>query len=564
MIDPNETPTRMVERVVESVVSVERKFGAARSAVEKFADEFGSHLDKKDCVMSTPIINNAGRYAGRPLSACTVPPVDLNQDISRIKKIVDRLHADAMGTGFNLDSSRDPIGVLKALNAIAVSGARSGREDRPVGNMAILSSGHRDILDFIDVKVGGDKKGEEWKFNLSVNASDEFMEAAKRGAPYRTSGGKILNAQDVLHRIVSSAHACGDPGLVFLHRMEADNPTPGVGHYVSTAPCGEVGLAPGETCQFGYVNLGNFVVRNPSGVPKVDFGKLERVARLLTHVLDNALELSIERYGEKESRSIMSAKRKIGVGVCGLADLLVKLKIPYASREGRELARNIVAFVNYYSKIESFELAKKRGSFGAMRLPAGCRYNELPGFIETKYGNLETPEISGKDWISLGEKIRETKLLRNASTTALPPTGRSALVIDATPGIEPLFPLNDYGGVVNRNLMDDLRARRLDTPETLRAIARSGKIGDILGIDSDVKSIYSTALEIAPEDHLKMVHVLQRAVDESISKTVNIPEATTPEEIMKTYLAAYDLGLKGITVFRTGSRTIQPRELAKP
>ena len=548
--------------MVHSLFFVEKKFGTSEAETRRLMNEFGSYLDSKYCVMSTPVMNNAGRYQERPLSACTVPPVDLRKDLAAARTIVDRFHMEGMGTGFNLDTTDDPAGVLGVLNDSAVAGARSGREDRPVGNMAVLSVHHPKILDFISAKTGADGRGEDWKFNISVDASDEFMAAAAAGQDYALWDGKRLPAREVLGQIVSSAHECGDPGLVFIGRMNRDNPTPGVGAYVSTAPCGEVGLAPGETCQFGYINLAA-MARKSGGQFVVDFGHLEKLTRLLTRVLDNALEISISRYSHITNQEVMRAKRKIGIGICGLADLLILMKIPYDSPVARQLATDLTAFINYISKLESHELAKRRGSFTAMFFATGCRYNDNPGFLENKYGTLDTQTVSGRDWTRLGKLVRETKLLRNASTIALPPTGRSGLVIDASTGVEPLFSLVQYGGGINTRLQQELLERRLLTPKMFERIARAGQIGDFAELPDEVRAVFRTALEITPDDHLLMVREVQRAVDEAISKTINLPADSTPSDIWKTYVKAYEYGLKGVTIFRTGSRTVQPRELAK-
>ena len=560
IISANETANMMVERMVDTLFDIEHKFGTPQSQINRLKVEFGKFVDQKYCVMSTPVMTNAGRYQNKPLSACTVPPLDLRRDLALAKEIINEFHQEGIGTGFSLDDVEDPVAVLKYLNSIAVAGANSGKEDRPVGNMAILSVHHPRIREFIYAKSNSDALGEDWKFNISINASDEFMTAVNNGTTYKLHNGLLEDAKEILTSIVTSAHGCGDPGLIFIDRMNKDNPTPVVGNYVSTAPCAEVGLTLGESCQFGYINLGKFV--NKIGSEKVvDWSNLELITRLMVRALDNALEYSIERYPHELNKSVMRAKRKIGVGVCGLADMLIELGLPYSSLKARELARDVVAYINYVSKLESVALAE-RGSFSAMYEEKGCLYNDNPGFLFTKYGILETKKVPMSLWKELDKNIRQNKLLRNASTIALPPTGRSGLVIDATPGVEPLFSLVNYDGSVNESLTRDLKELDLYSESIESHILQYGRIGNST-LPKNLKLLYQTALEIKPDNHLEMVALIQQAVDESISKTINMPEETMPEQIMEIYKRAYQFGLKGITIFRTGSRTIQPRALAK-
>src|SRR3989344_7549660 len=262
-----ETPAQMIERVVSSIFLIEMKFGTSRCMIRKYMQDFGGLLDKKYCVMSTPIMTNAGRYTEKPLAACVVPPVDLRKNNRAfIRKIINTLHADAIGTGFNLNVVDDPVSMLRYLNSVAVACAISNSEDRPVGNIAVLSVYHPKILDFIRVKVGSDERGEVWKFNISVDADELFMDALRTGKSYQLWNGRQISAEKIFNEITYAAYQCGDPGLVFIKRMNRENPTPGVGEYVSTAPCGETGLAVGESCQFGYINLGMFLSPNRESI----------------------------------------------------------------------------------------------------------------------------------------------------------------------------------------------------------------------------------------------------------------------------------------------------------
>lgn len=522
----DETPQQMIERVVQTLVSVENRYGIPAADQQAFAHELGTLLDSRSFVMSTPVMTNAGRYTSRPLAACTVPAVNLRtDDRAHLARVITSMHEEGMGTGFSLDDVPDPVRMLQVLNEIAIVSASSGKEDRPVGNMATLTVRHPRILEFIQAKVGSDERQEVWKFNISVSCDEAFFMNVEHGEDVVMLDGSRQSAAAIFAAIAQAAHACADPGLAFVDRMERDNPTPCVGHYTTTAPCAEVGLTPGESCQFGYINLAKFVTGGTLDVPA-----LRRGVHLMTRALDNALDVSIGNYSNEMNRHIMTLKRKIGIGICGLADLFVKLGIRYSSNEARQMALDIVALISYESKVASYELAKVRGSYGAMTTMHGNRHVESPSFIDARYGSLTSALVSTDDWNQLSERIRTERMLRNASTTALPPTGRSGLVIDASTGIEPIFSADDY--------------RRLH-PEL-----------------SDVEqSVIETATQIAPMDHLLMAAWIQLGVDESISKTINVPHHTTPEEIQNMYLAAWTQGLKGISIYRDGSRVFQPRRL---
>lgn len=528
ILNKGETPSDMIERVVRTITEIESSFGTDPEEIQLLAKEFGLLLDEKYCVMSTPVLTNAGRYFEKPLSACTVPSLDLVHDnIDHIKRVITKMHQDGMGTGFSLDDLIDPVATLRKLNHIAIESSSSGKEDRPVGNMAILSVYHPKILEFISVKILADEKKEDWKFNISVDCDARFFEQLEIDGVILLRDGKQLKAKEIFVAISKAANGCADPGLTFLERMEEDNPTPGVGHYVSTAPCAEVGLAKGESCQFGYINLAKFITE--SG--EIDIKKLKQVTYILTRMLDNALEVSINNYSENANKKVMLLKRKIGIGICGLADLFVKKNILYDSEEARKLALDIVTLINFESKKASHGLAKTRGSFGAMNLPSGNRHLETPSFLEKKYGNLSTKYVSPEDWQKLAAKIKNTRLLRNASTIALPPTGRSALTIDASTGIEPIFSLKDY--LIINPLLQEKHYKYLQT-----------------------------AKNITPKAHLLMATSIQKGVDESISKTINLPAETTPMEIEEIYRDAWILGLKGICIYREGSKNSQPKHLS--
>ncbi len=549
-----ETPELMINRVVNDIAQVERKFLTSDEEIRIFAYQLGCLMDEKKIVFSTPIMTNAFREEKKPLSACTVPKIDLRKDLDSVKRIIDSYHQDAMGTGFNLSDTDDPVASLLYLNEVAVNGSKSGKEDRPVGNIAICRVDHPRILEFVSSKKNNPNI--EWKFNISVDTPKEFWEAVENDNDWILSDGQTISAKELLRYISESVYDTADPGIIFLDRLNIDNPTPGVGLYTATAPCAEVGLVPGETCQFGYININAFIKEDGS----IDYQELSRVSEIMVRALDNVVELSIERYSVEESAEIMLAKRKIGVGICGLADMLINLGIPYSSNEARELTRDIISFVNYRTKLASVELAKTRGSFGAMMMNEGCRYNLYPGFIEQKYGELETRTVSSSQWIELGNIIRESKLLRNCSTTALPPTGRSGLVIDASTGIEPLFSLSN-GDQLHHSVRTYFEKEGLLDSDSLSMVKVRGSCQET-NLPEEVKDCLKTAVEISSFDHLEMISSIQPCIDESVSKTINLPFYSTPSDIEDIYLRAYKSGLKGITVYRDGTIKSQPKKLS--
>jgi len=428
--------------------------------------------------------------------------------LKRLREKIIALHEQGMGTGFNLDETDDPVSALEFLNNVAIESANSGREDRPVGNMAILGVRHPEIDKFINAKV---ESSAEWKFNISVDIDRAFMTAVEAGSVVHLSNGRPVEARVLFDQICRSALLCADPGVVFLDRMNARNPIPGLGAYKTTAPCAEVGLIPGETCQFGYINVGKFVYTSDAGRMAVNLPWLEHTAKVLTRALDNCLEISGKNFEKTHFGYVLAQKRKIGIGLCGVADALDVVGLGYDSDAARTLMEDILSFVNITSKEESIRLAEQRGPFGAMQtVIAGNRHRENPGHIQRMYGHLESSTVSGRDWCELSRYIADTGMIRNVSTIALPPTGRSALLIDASTGIEPHF---------------------------------------------------KDATRISVSGHISMASALQRYTDEAISKTINLPNRSTMDDVRAVYLAGYEAGMSGVTVYVNGTHPAQPKEL---
>jgi len=553
IIDDAEDFGALVNRVFSSITSIETKYGVSEVDMKDFERRVSERFINKQFVPSTTILTNAGRYKDKPLAACSVPPVGFRNDYSMVKHTIDMYHQKGMGTGFNFDDCDEPVELLSYLNNIAISGQDSGKEDRPVGNMCLISCDHPKIFEMIQCKNDLNKNS-RWMFNISINITEEFMKSYNSGDLFELKDGTKVNPNDILNSISESAWGCGDPGIAFLERFDKDNPVPHLGNYKSLAPCGEVAMADGETCQFAYVNVGNFVQDS-----EIDYSSLEETLFDVVRFLDDALEISIENYGNPKSQEIMSQKRKIGVGLCGFADLLVKLNIPYDSDDAEAVAENVMSFVNLSTKKASVELAKTRDPFPSF-YDSETRIGK--GYLLNRYGSQTTEIVSNKDWVDLYEDVKRYGI-RHVSTTALPPTGRSSLVIGASPSIEPYFSID-----LNDEMYSDLKAK-------LDVIGWSeSKSNDLIsdfrinGFDCDklpylIQPIYQTCLDIPVKRHLNIVGCLQRYTDESISKTVNMPKDVLPSDIKPVYLEAYDLGLKGMTIYRDGSKEYQPKNIKK-
>ena len=543
ILAPGEEPHQMVDRVLGVLAQSDDYFKHGPKDTQRFVQRVGQLMDNHDIVWSTPILTNAGRFLDRPLSACAVPPIELKSDRHSLKTMIDQYHQQGMGTGFNLTLLDKPIEMLKFLNDVACQGAASMKEERPVGNMAILDVDSPHIDDFIRAKVGADALRQDWKFNISVNITSAFREALKHGIPFRLKNGAEREPASLLRAIANAAHECSDPGLICLDLLNRDNPTPDLGAYVSTAPCAEVGLAPGETCVFGYINLAKFVKDGA-----FDFDRLIDTARIMTRALDDFLQTSIDRYSYSQSSAIMGAKRKIGIGICGYADALALLNLRYGEEAACALLQDILNTISFYSKDASVELAEHRGSFPA--LPKSKFMD--PGFLLEKYGKASTPHVSTDQWLKLAKKISTDSLLRHATTTTLPPTGRSGQLINASLGIEPLFSLQ-RPFMENAILMQFLRSNNIKVDSEQEVCSWLEK--------NDHPFI--TATSVTPNEHIKVLKAAQKFIDESISKTVNLPHNATEEDIDEIYRHALDSELKGITVYRDGCRVIQPQALDK-
>jgi len=560
IISSEETPQDLLERIISAIFSVETDLGVPPEETKKLIQEFAECMTEGYVMLGTPILTNAGRY-NTSLSSCAIVPVNLQSLDTTVEERLCDYYRQNMGSGFDFTPYKNPTALLYWLNDLSQRESATGRYDRYIGNMGLLHISHPAIQEFISAKRERDLP----HFNISIDVSDTFMKSAREGKPFVLANDTQVQTSDILQQIAENAWYNGEPGLVFLERMNKDNPLASLPmmKYVSTPPCGEMGLVAGETCHFGYLNVRRFVHIYGETVT-FDYDKLKQVTSLLTRVLDNAIEYSIPRYPTQESRDIARKKRKIGIGICGLADTFLAYNLTYDSLQARELARNILSFINFVSKCSSVALAEQRGSCTAMEYDYGNEY--LHGtYLERKYARNATDTVTAKEWQQLALTIRETKLLRNISTTALPPTGRSSLLLDTTASIEPLLSIVDSKGNISSSIKAFLvTALRGDTTlidEVSHLGAHTGSFQHIESLPLWAQNCLKTAKEIKPIAHLEMVATvagIDGVVDESASKTVNIANEATIKDVRELFLAAYELGLKNISVYRDKTKIGQP------
>lgn len=532
-----ETPEQMFWRVANNVARADRKYGAN---VKQAARRFYDLMVRLDFLPNSPTLMNAGTRL-QQLAACFVLPV--KDDMAGIFDAVKQtalIQQTGGGTGFNFSdlrpkddlvsstkrSASGPVSFMRVFdettNAIKQAGRRRG------ANMAILNVDHPDILEFISSKK---EEGAFANFNISVGATDRFMEAVLKNRKYdlvnpRTS--KVveqLPARKVFDAIVRRAWQNGEPGLVFLDRIERDNPTPKMGKISATNPCGEQPLLAFEACNLGSINVNNFVEDRD-----IDWERLRGVVHEAVHFLDNVIGVS--DYKIDLIKKIVHANRKIGLGIMGFAHLLFRLKIPYNSEKALRMAEKLMAFIQQEAKGASVELGRKRGSF--------------PGFARSRLA-------------------KRYKTMRNATVTTIAPTGTIGMVAETSSGIEPLFALAYVKQVLDGKKLfykdqyfeEEIRRRGLYSPILMRKIAKTGSAQDVRGIPLDIKRIFVVSRDISPEWHVRMQAAFQKYTDNAVSKTINFSYSATAHDVRKAYLLAYKLGCKGITIYRDTSRKIQ-------
>lgn len=516
-------------------------------------------LDSGYFLPNSPTLMNAGNDL-QQLSACFVLPIDDSMDsIFETVKNAALIHKSGGGTGFSFNRLREansrvrstngvssgPLSFMKVFNA-ATDAVKQGGTRRGA-NMAILNVDHPQILDFITCKE--DTK-ELTNFNISVGVTESFMQAVAQDAEYELISphtGEIKEkqrAREVFNMIVEMAHKNGEPGIVFLDRINKANPTPKLGYIESTNPCGEQPLLPNEACNLGSINLSTMLDDNG-----INWSLLREVVRSSVDFLDDVINCS--KFPLPQIDEMVKTNRKIGLGVMGWADLLYQLEIPYTSDEAVALAEQLMEFIDFEAKNRSMELAIKYGSF--------------PGFTGSMYqvGSLQRTNIN-KDWNSLKDKIRE-KGIRNATLTTIAPTGTISMILDTSSGIEPQFSLVYVKNVmdgdkliyVNKWFQNALEKEGILSQELLEKVSQHGSISDFVEIPEHIKAVFQTAHDISPEWHIRMQAAFQKFTDNAVSKTINFPNSATVQDIQIAYEQAYQLGCKGVTVYRDGSRENQ-------
>lgn len=543
-----ETVEELFRRVAGAIAASDRRYDE-NADCEALADSFYRMMTNLEFLPNSPTLMNAGRPLGQ-LSACFVLPVeDTMEGIFETIKQAALIHKSGGGTGFSFSRLRPcgsavnstggvasgPISFMKVFNmateAVKQGGTRRG------ANMGILRVDHPDIMEFIHCKTNNK---EITNFNISVGLTEKFMNAVEAGKDYELvdpHGGRVtgtLNAREVFECIVDAAWHNGEPGIIFLDRLNRDNVVPKAGEIESTNPCGEQPLLPYESCNLGSINLTK-MLREENGVYSFDWDKLKATAKKAVHFLDNVIDAN--KYPLKEIDFMTKQTRKVGLGVMGWADALLRLKIPYNSEQAVQLAETVMRAVTEAGREESRELAKARGTF--------------PLFQESTL-DQELPQ-------------------RNATVTTIAPTGTLSLLASCSSGVEPIF-----GYVYIRNIMDGtemievnpilrevLEERGLYSDELMKKIAKQGSLEGIEEIPEEIRRVFVSAHEVSPEFHIRMQAAFQRHTDNAVSKTVNFCNSATREEVAEVYKLAFRLGCKGVTIYRDGSRSEQVLNIGK-
>ena len=571
-----EKPADMFRRVALAIASGDLKFGKTQAEVEKLADRFYDFITKCYFMPNSPTLMNAGRELGQ-LAACFVLPVeDSLEGIFETVKNTALIHKSGGGTGFSFSRLRPknsvvrstmgvssgPVSFMEVFNAATEAVKQGGT--RRGANMGILRVDHPDILDFINCKSDNNKLN---NFNISVAITDKFMEALKKGEDYdlvNPQNNQVvarLSAKKVFDLIVDGAWRNGEPGIIFIDKMNSDNPTPLVGQIESTNPCGEVPLLAYEACNLGSINLGRMVIEGANG-PEVDWKTLAETTRTAIRFLDNVI--AVNNYPLPQISEMVQNNRKIGLGVMGWADMLMKMGISYSSEEGTKLASQVMEFIDYESKCESIELSKERGRFNNFK---GSVYDGK-NFLYNKYKGKSAGKVSDEQWKELDAQIEKFGI-RNATTTCIAPTGTISMIAGASGGVEPLF-----GLVFSRLIMDGTEMLEVNpifkeyaikhgfySEDLMKEIAKTGSVVHVDKVPADAKKIFVTAHDVSPYWHVKMQAAFQLHTDNAVSKTVNFEEHATREDIEQAYVLAYENNLKGITVYRNNSRQFQPMNL---
>ncbi len=536
-----ESPEEMFWRVARNVAEAEHFYGN-RISPEELSEIFFRMMASLDFLPNSPCLMNAGRDL-QQLAACFVLPVEDSLDsIFETVKQTALIHQSGGGTGFSFSHLRPkddtvqstggmasgPVSFMRVFNmateVIKQGGTRRG------ANMGVLRVDHPDIMEFITVKQ---QPNEMSNFNLSVGITKAFMEALERDDEYSLMNPRTkkevrrIKAREVLEAIVSAAWETGDPGILFLDRINEANPTPELGEIESTNPCGEVPLLPYEACVLGSINLSQMVKKGDKGW-EADFEKIRRTVRDAVHFLDNVIDMN--QYPLPQVGQMAKGNRKIGLGVMGLAHFFIRLGIPYNSQKALEVVKGLMSFIQYQAHERSIELAEERGVFPNYK-----------GSIYDRPGGMR---------------------LRNATVTTIAPTGTLSLLANCSSGIEPLFAIQ-----YTRRALEGMEFQITDSlfielgekegflnQELIQLITEGASLQELPHVPKHIKELFVTTFEIPPVWHIKIQATFQEYTDNAVSKTINFPRDATKEEVREAFLIAYQERCKGITIYRSGSK----------